>query len=365
MIFRSLFLLSLLFAMSGCSTIAYYSQSIHGQLSILFKRESIESVLQDKNTSDSLQQQLIRAQKIRAFASNALFLPDNKSYSQYVDLQRPYVVWNVFAAPEFSLSPKTWCYPIVGCVSYRGYFAEQDALVLAKELEQENLDVHVAGIAAYSTLGWFDDPLLNTMINWSEQRLAGLIFHELSHQLIYISDETAFNEAFASAVERLGTLQWLVESHPEQIPRYLDYLQVQADFRDLILDTRQNLNNIYDNPAMSDTQKRELKNEVISTLRMKYENVKTRWPANINYDGWFEKPINNARLTSAMTYLQKIPGFYSLFTESNGRWKEFYDRVLALEELPKAEREQIIERRSNERFSYEELLNLIRKNTTI
>jgi len=362
MIIKIIIALFLLITLSACSTISYYGQSIQGQMSLLFNRENINDVLNNPDTPDNLKASLQQAVSIRQYASTRLSLPNNNSYLNYVDVKRPYVVWNVFAAPEFSLTPKSWCYPIVGCVSYRGYFSQDDAEQEASNLEKENLDVHVGGIAAYSTLGWFDDPLMNTMLHWKQRTLAGLIFHELSHQLIYIKNETSFNEAFSSSVERLGTIQWILETNSQQLNDYLTYLQAQSDFRDLLLNTRQKLETLY-KKSVDGTTKREQKQDIIKSLNLEYRELKTHWPENIHFDSWFKKPINNARLTSSMTYLRDIPAFFQFFVEQKGQWPAFYEYVISLEDLNKEERDKLIEEKRLAKIDYPMLVELIRKNT--
>ena len=329
--------------------VSYYSQSIEGQLSILYNREPIDSIISDPDANESLKAKLQSVKKIRKYASNELSLPDNKSYLYYTDLHRPYVVWNIFAAPEFSLKPITWCYPIVGCVSYRGYFDENRAIEHGQQLLAEGNDTYVAGIAAYSTLGWFNDPVMSSMIHWRERALAGLIFHELSHQVVYISNETGFNEAFASAVERIGSIQWLIKHNPEKINRYLAYLNAQNDFRNLLQSTRDKLLTLYDSNLPTD-EKRKQKAIFISNMENEYFELKKNWPQDIHFDSWFKKPINNARFTSSMTYLQKIPAFYALFIESEGDWSIFYSRVKAMDDLEKIERDKLIESRLVDNF---------------
>jgi len=356
--------LSLLFALgsltllSACSTVSYYSQSIQGQMHLLLSRENIDELVEKPSTPEKLKLSLQQAQAIRQYASEHLALPDNKSYRAYVDLKQPYVVWNVFAAPEFSLTPTNWCYPIVGCVSYRGYFAKEDAEQEAQQLSAKNLDVFVGGVAAYSTLGWFDDPLLNTMLHWKPRSLAGLIFHELSHQIIYIQNETSFNEAFSSSVERLGTIQWLLAFYPEQLPNYLAYLSAQNDFRALLLDTRERLMALYESPIEIET-KRVKKKRIIAEMKKHYFSLKKRWPTDVHFDAWFNKPINNARLTASMTYLQYIPAFFQIFTEEQGNWRAFYTAVLALQELSPDERKQLITDKSKVNINYQSFVQLI------
>jgi len=356
---KILFSLALFLSLSACSTISYYSQSVQGQMSLLIKRESVDDLLLSAETPTDLKKSLHQAKNIREYASQQLFLPDNNSYHGYVDTKKPYIVWNVFAAPEFSLNPKNWCYPIVGCVSYRGYFSKEDAEKEAEDLRKQQLDVYVGGVSAYSTLGWFDDPLLNTMMHWKQRSLASLIFHELSHQVIYIENETSFNEAFSSAVERLGTIQWLLEFYPEELEAYITYLNAQNDFRSLLLSTRQKLNKLYLS-SQSTSQKRQEKQRIIDGMKNEYLTIKQRWPNTIHFDRWFEKPINNARLTSTMTYLQYIPAFFKIFIEEKGDWEKFYIRVIAFEKLSSTKRKVIIENKSEYQINYSEISELIK-----
>ena len=355
-----LLLVLLIMLLNGCSMVSYYGQSIKGQLSILYNREAINTIINDADKEPALKTKLTQVKQIRRYASDALFLPDNKSYLYYTNLHRPYVVWNVFSAPEFSLKPITWCYPIVGCVSYRGYFDESNALNYANNLTAEGNDTHVAGIAAYSTLGWFNDPVLSSMINWHERALAGLIFHELSHQVIYIKNETAFNEAFSSAVERIGSIQWLLEFHPDQVHRYLAYLDAQNDFRNLLSTTRDKLSGLYAE-KLSAEDKRQRKDILINEMRSSYSEIKQNWPNGIHFDAWFDKPINNARFTSSMTYLQKIPAFYTLFLEADGKWPDFYDRIKQLGNLTVEERNQVISTRLDRDFDLQKIVDLLKK----
>ncbi len=357
---RVLISLGLLLSLSACSTISYYTQSIRGQIDILVKRENIYDVIQDPDTPSALKQSLQQAVEIRQFASQHLHLPDNKSYLYYADLGRPYVVWNVFAAPEFSLQPKTWCYLIVGCVSYRGYFHEQDAVAMADRLKTQRFDVYVAGIAAYSTLGWFDDPLLNTMLHWKTRRLASLIFHELAHQVIYIAGDTSFNEAFATAVERIGTLQWLLATNPGEIEHYLQFLQVQNDFRGLLLHTRDALETLY-RSDLSPDRKRQQKARIIQQLQIDYQAQKAQWPAGFNYDNWFKTPVNNARLTASMTYLQKVPAFFALFQENQGDWVRFFAAVKNMKHLTQDKRNTAVQKKLTDAPNIQQILMILKK----
>jgi len=243
---KPIFLLLISVLLSSCSTVKYYSQSVRGQLSVMSKRVPISDLIDDKNISNQKQAMFKNILQIRQFASEHLLLPDNKSYSTYVDLDREYVVWNVFSTPEFSLTPINSCFLFVGCLQYKGFFAKQDALNFATELHESDHDVYVGGVSAYSTLGWFDDPILSSMLPYGEFRLANVIFHELAHQLIYISDDSAFNEAFATAVGEMGVQRWLQDSHRETDLKSLKQKkQWEVEFIQLILKTKEQLENLY------------------------------------------------------------------------------------------------------------------------
>lgn len=345
-LFRARLYAALLFCgmnLSGCGTVAYYSQSIGGHLSIWWEAKPIAKVLSEDTVDEKTARTLAKAVEIRRFASDILLLPNNQSYLSYANIGRPYAVWNVFAAPEFSVSPKLWCYFFVGCVGYRGYYSEEDANDHAAALEQKRYDVSVSGVSAYSTLGWFDDPLLNTMIDWSDRAVASLMFHELAHQVLYVDGDADFNEAFASAVEQLGTVIWLEKTHPDDVEDYLRLIEQQQQFRQLLLDTRRELNSVYSNANLSDEDKRRQKKFVIENLRQRYHREKLQWYKPNNYDAWFNRPINNARLTATMTYLERIPAFFSLFKDSNHDWSDFYARVKILGDIEKSEREKSIQ----------------------
>ena len=247
--------------LSGCQNTSYYSQAISGQFRILNERRPIQALLADEMTSAKLKKQLRLVMDIRRFAEKELMLPVEGNYSSYVDLQRPYVVWNVFAAPELSLTPKTWCYPIVGCLSYRGYFDRQDALKYSEILKNQGFDVYVAGISAYSTLGWFDDPVLSTFVNYPESNLAGIIFHEMAHQLIYIAGDTEFNESFAVAVEMEGLRRWFDHrDNSLEFERYLKGRQRRKEFVHLVLSYRDRIESVYQG-TYTLADKRKMKSE--------------------------------------------------------------------------------------------------------
>jgi predicted aminopeptidase len=329
-------LLAMLLVLSGCSTVNYYQQLLVGQYQLLQARQPVSQLLADPATPVSLQQRLMLAQAARTFASTRLLLPDNRSYRAYADIQRPYVVWNLFATDELSLAAQLSCFPIAGCVAYRGYYQEADANAAAALLKQQGLDTYVAGVEAYSTLGWFDDPLLSSMLHWDDQRLAALIFHELAHQRLYVTDDTPFNESFASFVEQQGLRQWLASRGEAE----LDGLgrQQREQFIALLLATRERLTALY----ASDLPRAALlagKQAEFARLRTDYQQLRERqWAGDGRYDGWINAPLNNAKLLPFGLYEQWLPAFAALFAQCAADWSCFYLAAEQLAALPPAER---------------------------
>jgi predicted aminopeptidase len=327
---------------SGCSTLGYYAQAAGGHMELVTRSRSLSGWIAAEGTEPRLRERLQLAQRMREFAVAELKLPDNASYRRYADLGRGAVVWNVVAAPELALTLKTWCFPVVGCVGYRGYFNREGADALAAELRAQGLDVSVYGVPAYSTLGrtnWMGgDPLLNTFIQWPEGELAKLIFHELAHQVAYAGDDTTFNESFATSVERIGGRRWL-ERHatPEARQADVDAAQRREDFRALTQRTRESLATLYAS-AITESEKRERKAGLLAAMRAEHEQLKaTRWGGFTGYDGWFAR-ANNAALGVQGAYNELVPQFERLF-ERNGRdFERFYAEVQRLAALPKAER---------------------------
>ena len=329
-------------ATAGCSNIAYYAQSIAGGYSVLAGREPIDEVLSDPNVSQSVKDKLKSVLEIRDFASSDMQLPDNDSYRTYVDLKRPYAVWNVFAAPEFSMEMKEWCFLFVGCVRYRGYFEESDAEAYAKELRQEGLDVYVAGIAAYSTIGWFDDPMMNTIINRDEIRLAGLIFHELSHQVVFIKGDTAFNEGYSVTVELEGVKRWLAhKGSPALLEKYKARKARHKQFVALVTNTRDELEALY-KTKIAPAEMRQRKVAIVEQMQAEYQKLKTSWDGFAGYDRWFSKPINNAQISAVTTYRDYVPAFQNLLAKKNHDMEAFYKAVEELGELDAEERQAAI-----------------------
>jgi len=328
-------------ALGGCG---YYAQSIGGHLDLMAKRQDIGALVEDESTPAELKHKLERAEAIREFAIEELALPDDGSYRSYVDVGKSYVTWNVIAAPALSLKPKTWCFPVVGCVSYRGYFEESDAREYADELASEDMDVAVAGARAYSTLGWFDDPILNTILFDAEYRFAGTLFHELAHERLFIADDSSFNESYAVAVEREGVRRWLARNAtPSMQEAYERERGRREDFLALVLAAREDLETLYAS-SMDDTEKRREKARLFDALHADYAKLKATWGGYAGYDGWFANNLNNARLALVATYNVYVPAFERLLAEQQGDISKFHEAVAALSKLPKEERDAELER---------------------
>jgi predicted aminopeptidase len=327
--------------LTGCASPAYYLQAIGGQIEILRAARPLDEALADPGVTPEVRRRLEVALQMREFASRELGLPDNRSYRKYADLHRKYVTWNVFAARPLSVEPKRWCFPVAGCVSYRGYFAEADALKFAAALREQDYDVFVAGIPAYSTLGWFADPILSTFIHYPDIELARLIFHELAHQVVYAGGDTAFNESFAVTVEEAGVRRWIAAyGTPAQRAEFDRREQHRRDFNALIVGARSRLAAIYDSP-LSDDQKLAEKKIALDQLQADYLTIRDgRWGGYKGYDRWFAAGINNATLASVGLYLQDVPAFQSLLAENGNDLPRFYAAVRALADLPKEERKE-------------------------
>jgi predicted aminopeptidase len=327
---------------SGCSSLGYYAQSVGGHLDLVARAKPVDDWTADAATTPALRERLALTQRIRAFAVTDLGLPDNRSYRRYADLGRAAAVWNVVAAPELSLTLRTWCFPVVGCVGYRGYYDQAAAEGEAKALRADGLEVSVYGVPAYSTLGRLDwlggDPLLSTFIRWPEGELARLMFHELSHQVVYAEDDTGFNESFATAVERIGGARWLA-AHADAAARaeYAAFDGRRSDFRELTGRYRARLDALY-RSAGGDAEKRAGKAALMAELRAEYATLKaTRWDGFAGYDGWFAR-ANNASLGVLAAYNEWVPQFERLFEREGRDFTRFYAAVRHLAGLPKAER---------------------------
>ncbi|MES3025391.1 MAG: aminopeptidase [Pseudomonadota bacterium] len=298
--------------LASCTGINYYAQAAQGQLSLLADARPIDDWLADAGTDAKLKQRLASARQIRQFAIEQLGLPDNASYRNYAALKRPYVLWNVVAAPELSLVPREWCFPVAGCVNYRGYYAKQGALDFARELRAAGDDVQVGGVPAYSTLGWFNDPLISTFIHYPDAELARLIFHELSHQVVYVAGDSQFNESFASAVEEAGVERWLA-AHGNDAMRanYAAFSARKGDFIALLLKIRRALEQNYASAAPLE-QKRAAKARLFQQLTNEYQELKKSWGGYAGYDRFFAEPLSNAHLASVATYNDFVPAFRAL-----------------------------------------------------
>ena len=321
---------------SACSTVGYYAHVTHGEASLLMHRQPIERVVGDESVDAGLRARLAATQDVRRFASDRLGLPRNRSYTTYVDLGRPYVTWNVFATPEFSVDPVTHCFPFAGCVAYLGFFDRARAEQEAVRLREAGDDVAIEGASAYSTLGWFADPIVSSMLHWHDDELDGVIFHELAHQLVYVKDDTAFNESFATFVQQQGLREW-------RASRGLPPADATQDAHDdafaaLVLDLRDRLRALYAREAPAAAM-REAKRREIDDFRERYRRLRDgAWNGDRRYDTWVDAPVNNARLVPFGLYDRWVPAFARLFGEAGGDWDRFYGFVRAFAHLRKDER---------------------------
>ncbi|MGD2033406.1 MAG: aminopeptidase, partial [Gammaproteobacteria bacterium] len=327
--------LSLLTA-AGCG--GFYFQAVTGHLDLMSERRPIDEVLADPSTPPELADRLRLITEAREFAARELALPDNDSYRTYVDLDRQYVVWNVFAAPEFSVEPRRWCFPVAGCVVYRGYFDEDQGRRYADGLRQEGWDVFVGGAIAYSTLGRFDDPVLSTMLRSGDVGVVATIFHELAHQQLYVKGDSAFNEAFASTVEDIGVERWLSgKADMEALAQYRLHRSRRAAFNSLLKQTREELAAIYGRDEPEEAMRAE-KKQAFETLRQRYRALKASWNGYTGFDAWFDSDLNNARLVPVSTYARLVPAFRELFRRADEDLDVFYQECAALGALPAEER---------------------------
>jgi predicted aminopeptidase len=333
--------------LASCGSVPYYWQSARGHLSLMAAAQPVDDLLAAPDTAPDLKARLALARHMRAFAVSDLALPDNASYHRYSDLKRRAAVWNVVAAPPDSLTLKSWCFVVVGCVGYRGYYDEADARALADRLKaDEGLEVGVYGVPAYSTLGWMNwaggDPLLSTFIRYPEGELARMIFHELAHQVVYVSDDTMFNESYATAVERLGVQRWLdAQASDEARREYAAFDDRRRAFAALARQTRAELAQIYAEKTATGPQRDALKSQAMARFRQRYADLKARWAAAgapfDGFDGWVAA-ANNAFFGVQAAYDDLTPGFMALFVREGKNWLRFHAAVRALAKMPKAER---------------------------
>ena len=344
-LFRYVLACVLLLTLSACAQLGYYAQAMQGQLALRSSARPIDQWLADPKVADTLKERLKRVREIRAFAATELGLPDNGSYKKYADLKRSYVMWNVIAAPELSVEPKQWCFPVAGCVNYRGYYQQDAAQGFAQALQQSGFDVFVAGVPAYSTLGWFDDPVLSSFITYPDTELARLIFHELAHQVAYASGDSQFNESFATAVEEAGVARWLtLTGNEQQRGEYHLFQGRQQDFLTLLKSHRQQLQTLFAS-TLSDEEKRSQKQKIFQSLQEHYRILKQeKWAGYTGYDRWFNAPLSNAHLALAATYHDLAPAFQRLLAEKK-TLPAFYQAVRQLARLnQQARHEQLMQR---------------------
>jgi predicted aminopeptidase len=322
---------------SACTTVSYYAQSISGQVEIFIKQRPIAEIIRAETTDPMLKQKLSEIESILDFAHQHLGLPDNGSYRKFADLRRRFVVWNVFAAPELSLQAKQWCYLIVGCMTYRGYFNEQAANTYARSLQDSGWEVYVGGVSAYSTLGWFRDPVMNTMLNRETWELARLLFHELAHQRLYIANDTDFNEAFADTVAIIGLEMWL-QNRPASLKETVDrQLQLEQEFIDLVLATREELAVIYSS-QLSDADKRSAKSTRLKQLKFDYRQLTHNQDQENPYATWIDN-VNNARLSALSAYRTLVPDMLQAYENKGSDLNVFFAWIERLADCNKEQRQ--------------------------
>ncbi len=327
--------------LSGCSTVNYYAQSIQGQLEIIQKRQSINPLLSNSNLPVSLRNRLETVLEIRKFSIDQLGLPDNNSYLSYADLRRDYVIWNIFATEEFSLFPIKWCYLIVGCLDYRGYFSKAEAEQHAMKLKAQGYDIYLGGVSAYSTLGWFNDPVLNTMLRWSDIQLASVIFHELAHQQLYIKNDTEFNESYAQAIATIGVTKWLEQSTDKNL--LSEFMQSQSQekhFFSLVMKYKTILNKLYQS-KLGKKQMAIQKELVFKQMEAEYKAFSRDWKKD-SYAKWFSTGVNNAKLAAIVTYQQYASSFINIFNKLDRDLERFYTLIKSISYCSQMKRKEIL-----------------------
>lgn len=336
--------------LSGCANLGYYWQSVTGHLNVMNAAKPVGDWLAAEETPERVRRKLELSQRVRDYAVRELHLPDNPSYRRYADLQRTAAVWNVVAAPRYSIELKTWCFPVTGCIGYRGYYDEAEARKHAQEIVEQGYEVNVYPVPAYSTLGWMNwaggDPLLNTFIHYPDGELARLLFHELAHQVVYAKNDTTFNESFATAVERIGGARWLETEATEKIrEEFAAYDGRRRAYRALSRATRDQLKAVYEAPGTSDEQKEAGKRAAMEQFRADYAKLRATWTGDPAlwraYDRWTAR-ANNAFFGTQAAYDELVPGFEALFRREGGDWKKFYAAARALAQQPKEERHKIL-----------------------
>lgn len=340
---------------SGCHTLSFYGQALRGQYQIFASEQPITRLIADPGTPAPLRQRFELLQRLRGFAQKDLHLPVDDHYCKYVDLHRPFVVWNVEAAPEFSMQPKSWWYPLLGSLEYRGYFSRRGATNYGRYLRDKGYDVSVGGVEAYSTLGWFKDPVLNTFIFEPDADLAEIIFHELGHQRVFARGDTDFNEAFATTVGQEGARRWLqAQGDSKAMEAYLAHLQRNNQFVHLVMATRRRLEALYGdtrnaqgkviatdkNKGVAPAKLRLEKAQILKEMKTEFARLRQEWNGDPEFDGWFSHEVNNAHLNSVAAYYDFVPSFEQLLAANSGKLELFYDAVQRLSKLPKKERHE-------------------------
>ncbi|WP_426417463.1 aminopeptidase [Aestuariirhabdus sp. LZHN29] len=328
-----------MFMLGGCEAPGYYWQAGEGQWQLLHQRQEVAELIESEQTPEQLRERLLTSQQMIDFAHQALKLPDNGSYRHYVDLERPYVVWNLFASEEFLIEPYQWCYPVAGCLNYRGYFDPESADQAATKMAQQGFDTWVGGVRAYSTLGWFSDPLLNTFIYQQELGLAELIFHEMAHQRVFAKGDTEFNESLATVIANEGVRRWALRSN-----LHYDRHEVETErnnrqaFALLVKETRDQLQALYRRP-LDDSTKRAQKQQVLQQLRIEYQRRRrAQWQTFDRYDDWVAGDLNNAKLSTVSSYYRWVPLFESLLQESDRDLDALYSELDRLAAMPPQKR---------------------------
>ena len=326
----------------GCAQLGYYTQAVQGHFAMLSEAKPIDHWLADPGVRDDLKTRLKRVREIRAFAAKELALPDNGSYTKYADLKRKYVLWNVVATPELSLKPERWCFPVAGCVDYRGYYSREAAQGFADVLSRQSLDVRVTGVPAYSTLGWFNDPVLSTFIEYPEAELARLIFHELAHQVAYAPGDSQFNESFATAVEEIGVMRWLEAKGDDAMrAEYIAYQERKEEFLALLSTYAHQLEENFNRPV-SDAEKRQRKAEIFADLQQRYTYIKrAKWGGYTGYDRWFGERMTNAHFALISTYHDLAPAFRAMLSKEK-HLPTFYQSVGKLAKMNKDARRKAL-----------------------
>ncbi len=347
-------LLVVVLGVSGCHTLGFYGQAVKGQYQIFAHQQPIDKLIISADTSPRLKQRFELLRDLRGFASKDLKLPTDNHYQKYVDVHRPFVVWNVEAAPELSMQPKTWWYPLLGSLEYRGYFSKAGATNYAADLRKQGYDVSVGGVEAYSTLGWFKDPVLNTFIFEDDADLAEIIFHELGHQRLFARGDTDFNEAFATTVGQEGARRWLkARGDTAGLKSYLAHLQRSDQFVHLVMKTRAKLESLYGDERTEDgkikavkkkpgseDKLRQQKQQILQEMKAEFVQLKAGWGGDTEYDGWFIHPINNAHLNSVAAYYDFVPAFEQILAANGGDMDKFYKAAEELSKKPKPERHE-------------------------